>query len=135
MGISFASSRSAHLPSSHEHVNGGAVARRPKPMAAAWRRRHGRRGCWWWLCRDEMSCTISLGEFQQVERRMAANDVADDHYVFGNPAGSAAAEQVAVAVGHYLPTGGGRSRWGGCPRCLFPASLAAARGNVLINDE
>ncbi|XP_074568855.1 uncharacterized protein At3g17950-like [Curcuma longa] len=109
MGVSFpssaSSSRSARLPSRREHANGGAAARRPKPMAADRRRRHGRRGSWWRLCRDEVSRTTSLGEFLQVERRMSGGDVADGHYVFGGPAASAAAEHVAVGGGPLFANG------------------------------
>ncbi|KAG6471008.1 uncharacterized protein At3g17950-like [Zingiber officinale] len=115
MGVSFPSSSSARLPSRRDHATGGAAARRPKPMAADRRRRHGRRGSWWRLCRDEMSCTISLGEFLQVERRMAGGDVADGHYVFGGPAASAAAEHEAVGGGPLFANG----------RVLPPAPPAA----------
>ncbi|KAG6473217.1 hypothetical protein ZIOFF_067130 [Zingiber officinale] len=109
MGVSFAAtvsaSRSARLPSRREHASGGAAARRPKPRAAERRRRRGRKGSWWRLCRDEMSGPTSLGEFLQVERRMAGGDVADGHYVFGGAAASAAAEHVAVGGGPLFADG------------------------------
>ncbi|XP_074590390.1 uncharacterized protein At3g17950-like [Curcuma longa] len=110
MGVSFeasvSASRSARLPSRREHASGGAGARRPKPRAAERRRRRrGRKGSWWRLCRDEMSVPTSLGEFLQVERRMAGGDVADGHYVFGGAAASAAAEHVAVGGGPLFADG------------------------------
>ncbi|WOK91929.1 hypothetical protein Cni_G00620 [Canna indica] len=110
MGVTFPESaaRPARLPSRREHAaadGGDAASRRPKQTASERRRRRnrGRRG-WWRLCRDEMAGPTSLGEFLQVERRLAGGEVADGHYVFGD-AGGVDAEHVAVGGGPLFADG------------------------------
>ncbi|RZS14914.1 hypothetical protein BHM03_00046672 [Ensete ventricosum] len=110
MGVTFpeVAASPARLPSRRDHGLGGGggaagdAGRRTKPRAAEQRRRRRHRGRsgWWRLCRDDMAGPTSLGEFLQVERRMAGGDVADGHYVFGGAAhGGRPPEHVAVGGG------------------------------------
>ncbi|URE26971.1 hypothetical protein MUK42_03438 [Musa troglodytarum] len=114
MGVTFAEAAAspARLPSRRDHGLGGGGAaagdagRRTKPRAAERRRRHRGRSGWWRLCRDDMVGPTSLGEFLQVERRMAGGDVADGHYVFGGAAhGGGPPEHVAVGGGPLFADG------------------------------
>ncbi|CAL9172753.1 unnamed protein product [Musa hybrid cultivar] len=115
MGVTFpeASASPARLPSRRDHGLGGGggaasdAGRRTKPRAAERRRRrHRGRSGWWRLCRDDMAGPTSLGEFLQVERRMAGVEVADGHYVFGGAAhGGGPPEHVAVGGGPLFADG------------------------------
>ncbi|KAM0952751.1 hypothetical protein DsansV1_C02g0016661 [Dioscorea sansibarensis] len=99
MGVSFPDPP-ARLPS--RRVPTGDAARRsaPSPAPHHRRRRHRRRRRWWRLCRDESAHT-SLGEFLQVERRLAEASSAHGHFLYDG----VAPEHEAVGGGPLFENG------------------------------
>ncbi|KAJ0987230.1 hypothetical protein J5N97_005586 [Dioscorea zingiberensis] len=99
MGVTFPDPP-ARLPSRRSPTGDASRRSAPPPAPHHRRRRLRRRGSWWRLCRDETVHT-SLGEFLQVERRLADASSTHGHFIYGG----AATEHEAVGGGPLFEDG------------------------------